>query len=165
MTVARCTVSALLLGLALSSQTKAKDTGYVFVSNEKTNDVTVIDPRQEDRVIKWIHTSHRPRGMSWQNDRKQLLVACGDDAVIDVIDVATLAVTDHIPTGADPEMFELSQDQKTLYVPNKAGSVVEVISISEKIIERNSNGRRAAGYRHERQREDLVRDLRYQRLG
>jgi YVTN family beta-propeller protein len=119
MTVARCTVSALLVGLALSTQTKAKDTGYVFVSNEKTNDVTVIDPRQEDRVIKWIHTSHRPRGMSWQNDRQQLLVACGDDAVIDVIDVATLAVTDHIPTGADPEMFELSQDQKTLYVPTR----------------------------------------------
>ena len=30
MTVARCTVSALLLGLALSSQTKAEDTGYVL---------------------------------------------------------------------------------------------------------------------------------------
>jgi hypothetical protein len=37
----------------------------------------------------------------------------------DVINVATLAVTDHIPKGANPEMFELSQDQKTLYVPNK----------------------------------------------
>ena len=45
-------LSTLFVCLALSTQASAKDTGYVFVSNEKTNDVAVIDPRQEDRVIK-----------------------------------------------------------------------------------------------------------------
>ncbi len=130
------TTLMLMLGLTLSSETVARETGLVFVSNERTNNITVIDPRQEDRVVKWIHTSHRPRGMSFLRDRTQLLVACGDDDVIDVIDVATLAVIDHIPTGASPEMFEPSLDQKTLFVPNRAKSVVEVINIAEKIIER-----------------------------
>jgi YVTN family beta-propeller protein len=32
-------------------------------------------------------------------------------------------------------MFELSRDQKTLYVPNKAGSVVQQINVVDKIIE------------------------------
>jgi len=72
-------LSTLFVCLALSTQASAKDTGYVFVSNEKTNDVAVIDPRQEDRVIKWIPTSHRPRGMAFRDDRRQLLVACGYD--------------------------------------------------------------------------------------
>ena len=42
--------------------------------------------------------------MKFHDNHKQLFVACGDDDVIDVIDVATLSVVDHIPTGASPEM-------------------------------------------------------------
>jgi PQQ-dependent catabolism-associated beta-propeller protein len=136
MTVTRCIVCALWLGLAVSTQTVAKGTGYVFVSNEQTNNIAVIDPKQEDRVIKWIETSRRPRDMVFRNDRQQLLVACGDDNVIDVIDVATLAVTDHVPTGANPQVFELSRDQKTLYVSNAAESTVQQIGVEDKFVER-----------------------------
>lgn len=121
--------------LVLSTQTSAKGTGYVFVSNEKTNNVAVIDPKQEYRIVKWIVTSHRPRDMKFSNDGKQILVACGDDNVIDVIDVATLTVTDHIPTGESPEMFGLSRDGNTLFVSNEEGSAVQEISIATKLIE------------------------------
>src|SRR5260370_33099171 len=93
----------LLLWLVLSVGASAKDTGYVFVSHERTNNIAVIDPKQDYRTIKWISTSRRPRGMQFRDDHKQLLVACGDDHVIDVINVATLAVGDHIPTVARPE--------------------------------------------------------------
>ncbi len=71
--------------------------------------------------------------MKFRNGRKQLLVACGDDAVIDV---ATLAVIDHVPPGANPEFFELSLDDKALYISNKAESTVQVISMAEKLIEK-----------------------------
>ena len=71
--------------------------------------------------------------MKFRNGRKQLLVACGDDAVIDV---ATLAVIDHVPPAANPEFFELSLDDKALYVSNKAESAVQVISMAEKLIEK-----------------------------
>ncbi len=135
MTVSIRTCLALLLWFACSPHAGAKGTGYLFVSNEQMNSVVVIDPKQDYRVAKWIETSHRPRGMAFRDERKQLLVACGDDDVIDVIDVATLTVTDHIPTGHNPEMFGLSQDEKMLYVANKAGSAVEVISVAEKMIE------------------------------
>jgi PQQ-dependent catabolism-associated beta-propeller protein len=135
MTVSRRTCLALLVWFAFSAQASAKGTGYLFVSNEQMNNVVVIDPKQDYRVAMWIETSHRPRGMAFRDDRKQLLVACGDDDVIDVIDVATLTVIDHIPTGHSPEMFGLSQDEKTLYVSDKAGSAIEAINVAEKIIE------------------------------
>ena len=116
-----------------SMPTYAKGTGFLFVSREKLNNIAVIDPQQDDRVIKWIETSRSPREMKFRNGRKQLLVACGDDAVIDV---ATLAVIDHVPPAANPEFFELSLDDKALYVSNKAESTVQVISMAEKLIEK-----------------------------
>jgi PQQ-dependent catabolism-associated beta-propeller protein len=135
MTVSRLAI-ALLLSLALSTQTNARGTGYVFVSNEQTNTVAVIDSRHEDQVIKWIKTSRRPRGMVFRDDRKQLLVACGKDNVIDVIDVATLAVIDHIPTGTNPEVFELSHDQNRLYISNSEKSAVQEIGLGDRFIGR-----------------------------
>jgi PQQ-dependent catabolism-associated beta-propeller protein len=139
-------ISTLLIGLAVSAQTSAKDTGYLFVSNEQTNNVAVIDPTQQHRVINWIRTSSGPRGMAFRNGREQLLVACGADNVIDVIDVARLAVIDHIPTGANPDMFELSRDQKTIYVSYKEGSAVHEIDVEEKLINREiSTGAKPSG--------------------
>jgi YVTN family beta-propeller protein len=129
-------LSVLLLWLALSAKTSAEGTGYVFVSNEQTNNIAVIDPKQDYQIIKWIETSRRPRGMSFLNGRKQLLVACGYDNVIDVIDVATLAVTDHIPTSADPELFQLSRDEKKVFVSFQEGSAVQEIGVEDKLIER-----------------------------
>ena len=129
-------LSALVLALVLSVEAKAKDTGYVFVSNEKTNNIAAIDPKQDYKIIRWISTSHRPRDMKFGDNRRLLYVACGDDDVIDVIDVATLRVADHIPTGPSPEMFALSRDGKALYVSNEEASSVQQISIADKIIMR-----------------------------
>ena len=127
----------LIACVALSTDAGAKGTGYVFVSHEKTNNIAVIDPRQDYKIIKWIPTSRRPRDMKFRDNRKLLYVACGDDDVIDVIDVATLAVVDHIPTGPSPEMFALSHDEGTLYVSNEEGSSVQEINIADKIIVRD----------------------------
>ena len=129
-------VALVVLGLALSTGARAKGTGYVFVSHEKTNNIAVIDPKQDYKIIRWIPTSHRPRDMKFGDNRRLLYVACGDDDVIDVIDVAALKVADHIPTGRSPEMFELSRDEKTLYVSNEEGSSVQEISIADKLIMR-----------------------------
>lgn len=127
---------ALVLGLALSAGARAKDTGYVFVSHEKTNNIAVINPKEDYKIIQWIPTSHRPRDMKFGDNHRLLYVACGDDDVIDVIDVAKLKVADHIPTGPSPEMFELSRGEKALYVSNEEGSSVQEISIADKIIMR-----------------------------
>ena len=129
-------IPVLSVALVLSAGAEAKGTGYVFVSHEKTNNVAVIDPKQDYKIIKWIQTSRRPRDMKFRDSRRLIYVACGDDDVIDVIDVATLSVVDHIPTGPSPEMFELSPDERTLYVSNEEASSVQEISIADKTIVR-----------------------------
>jgi PQQ-dependent catabolism-associated beta-propeller protein len=130
------TLAILATGLVVSPAAQAKNTGLVFVSHERSNNVAVIDPKRDYQIIKWIETSRRPRDLKFRDDHKQLLVACGDDDVIDVIDVAKLAVTDHIPTGPSPEMFELSRDEKSLYVSDEDASAVQEISMADKIITR-----------------------------
>ncbi len=108
-----CFMSQVLLALWLPAKASARGTGYVFVSNEKTNNIAVLDPRQDYKIIKWIATSQRPRNMKFVDDRRLLYVACGDDEVIDVIDVATLEIVRHIPTGRSPEMFVVNRGGKT----------------------------------------------------
>src|SRR5260370_30564508 len=100
----------LLLWLVLSVGASAKDTGYVFVSHERTNNIAVIDPKQDYRIIKWIATSRRPRGMKFRYHGKQLLVSCGGDEVIYVIDVPAPPFHDHIATRAWPQIFQLNDD-------------------------------------------------------
>src|SRR5690606_8606526 len=105
---------ALALGSALPAA--AADTGLVFVSNERSNNIAVIDPTQDNTIVKLIATAGRPRDMSFNQDHTLLYVACGDDDVIQVIDVAKLEVVDNIPTGRSPEMFRLSHDDALIYV-------------------------------------------------
>ena len=91
---------ALLL-LALAPPAAARDTGLIFVSNEKTNNLIVIDPRTY-KIVKDIKTSRRPRDMHFNAAHDKLYVACGDDDVIDIIDVAKLAVVGKLATGTSP---------------------------------------------------------------
>ena len=91
MTLSIGILEALFLGLMLltgpmllSTPTSAKGTGFVFVSSEKLNNIAVLDPKRDDRFIKWIETSRSPREMKFRNGRKQLLVACADNVVIDI---------------------------------------------------------------------------------
>ena len=84
----------------------AKNTGLIFVSNEKSNNVVVLDPKTY-KVVKEIKTSKRPRDMHFSADRTRLYVACGDDDVIDIVDVAKLDVIGRLKTGPSPETFAI----------------------------------------------------------
>ena len=77
--------SVLALVLLASPGTHAKDTGLIFVSNEKSNNLIVLDPKTY-QVVKEIRTSRRPRDMHFSADRTRLYVACGDDDVIDILE-------------------------------------------------------------------------------
>src|SRR3977135_4735447 len=53
---------ALVVPALVPGQSYAKDTGLIFVSNEKTNNLIVIDPKTY-QVVKDIKGSRRPRDM------------------------------------------------------------------------------------------------------
>jgi len=68
--------SALLFALALmcapgASPVWAKETGLIFVSNEKTNNVIAIDPATY-KVVQDIKVARRPRDMHFSADHSKL---------------------------------------------------------------------------------------------
>ncbi len=83
--------AVVILALFACAPARAKDTGLIFVSNEKTNNIIVIDPKNYT-VVNNIKVSRRPRDMHFNAEHNMLYVACGDDDVIDILDVAKLQV-------------------------------------------------------------------------
>src|SRR5713101_4158656 len=124
---------ALALAALAPAPSHAKDTGLIFVSNEKTNNLIVIDPKTY-QVVKDIKISRRPRDMHFNADHTRLYVACGDDDVIDIVDVAKLEVIGKLATGPSPETFALDEKRRRIYVANEEGSSLSVIDIDQNII-------------------------------
>src|SRR3979411_1071097 len=119
---------ALVVPALVSGQSHAKDTGLIFVSNEKTNNLIVIDPKTY-QVVKDIKVSRRPRDMHFSADHTKLYVACGDDDVIDIIDVAKLEVVGKLTTGSSPETFGIDEKRRRIYVSNEEGSSRSVLAM------------------------------------
>src|ERR1700757_1594719 len=106
----------LLPGLAAWLAAAAPAQAYdAYVSNEKSNTVTVIDT-DKWTVTNTIKVGQRPRGIEFTRDGKVVMVAVGDDDTIDVIDTKTQQVVDTLPSGPDPELFTQDASGKTLYV-------------------------------------------------
>jgi YVTN family beta-propeller protein len=130
--LAPSSLAAMLL-VAASSGGLAKDTALVFVSNERTNNLIIIDPKT-NTVVKDLKTSRRPRDMHFNADHTKLYVACGDDDVIDIIDVAKLELVYKLSTGASPETFGIDESRRRIYVSNEEGSSLSIIDIDQNII-------------------------------
>ena len=119
-----------LLGFAVASSAQA-DT--IFVSNEKSNTVSVVDGGKLE-VVATIKVGRRPRGITFNEDMTQIFVCVGDDNRIDVIDVASQKVVDRLPSGPDPELFVLDPQGHRLYVANEDDNMVSVVDIPTKKI-------------------------------
>ena len=124
---------AFVLALIVLAQAPAhaKVTGLIFVSNEKTNNLIVLDPKTY-KVVKDIKTSRRPRDMHFNADHSKLYVACGDDDVIDIIDVARLEVIGKLATGPSPETFALDEKRRRIYVANEEASTLSIVDMDRK---------------------------------
>ena len=104
-----------------------------YVSDEMANVVHVIDAPHWTSPSQ-IAVGKRPRGMVLSHDGKRLYVAVGNDDRIDVIDLATRKVVDHLPSGPDPERFAISPDGRWLYVANENDNAVSFVDIAAKKI-------------------------------
>jgi PQQ-dependent catabolism-associated beta-propeller protein len=130
---------ALLGGCRRASAEAARGT-YAVVSNEDSNDVSVVDVAR-DEVAFTVPVGKRPRGMRIARDGKTLYVAvsgtpkgggAGDDAAdaIAVVDLARREVVRRIPSGHDPEAFDLTPDGAKMYVSNEDRAEVSVIDVA-----------------------------------
>ncbi|MDQ6830278.1 MAG: beta-propeller fold lactonase family protein [Gemmatimonadota bacterium] len=141
--------AAKATGDSSHARAAAGSRGYLFVSNEGSDDVSVIDVAN-DTVVATVPVGKRPRGIHLSPDGKTLFVAVSgsprggpgvdesklppaDKAAdgIAVVDVATRKVVRRLPGGSDPETFALSPDGKTLYVSNEDAGTASVIDVDK----------------------------------
>lgn len=122
-----------------------------YVSNEDSQELTVIDTRM-DSVVTVIPVGTRPRGVRVAPDGKTVFVALSGSPKcpptmpdeeceklttdkskdgVAMVDVGTRRVTRVLPGGSDPETFDISHDGSTLFVSNEdadSASIVDVAS-------------------------------------
>jgi len=152
----------LLFGLSmfLIGCSQQKPGGYrVYVTNEVSGDLTVIDSESMNVVSK-IPLGKRPRGIHASPDGKTIYVALSGSPIagpgvdesklppadksadgIGVFDVAQQKLLRVIPSGSDPEEFDLSKDGKLLYVSNEDVGGVSILDLnSGKILKEIKTG-------------------------
>jgi PQQ-dependent catabolism-associated beta-propeller protein len=130
---------ALLVLPALCQPLGAKTSGKVFVSNEKSSTLTILD--QAGKVLQTLETCARPRGMSFNPEHTAIYVGCGDDNTIALYDIASLRLLRRYRNIAAPETFALHPDGRHLYISNEDDSEMSVLDVeSGEIVARYPTG-------------------------
>src|SRR5438034_3384430 len=138
-----CFIAGMITCLA-----RAEAPSYlVFVSNERSDDVTVIDGKT-DAVVTTFPVGKRPRGIHATPDGKRLFVtlsgsprmAPGIDENrapadkradgLGVIDGAARKLNDRWHVGSDPEQFAVSKDGKFAFIANEDDASASIVDLS-----------------------------------
>src|SRR3954465_16086031 len=146
-------MTRFLVGLAVgipalgAPRPAAGGTG-LYVSAEESGEIIVVDAERGE-VAARIPVGKRPRGVKLSHDGKRLYVALSgspraapgadesklpppDRAAdgVGVVDLATRKLVRTLPSGQDPESFDLSSDGKLLYVSNEESSEMSVVDLA-----------------------------------
>jgi PQQ-dependent catabolism-associated beta-propeller protein len=120
---------AFVVLAAAATFAAAEERGLVWISSEKDHAITLVDPRSL-AVVGTVATCKRPRHMQKLSNAPQLLVACSDSDAADLIDLATRRSLRRIPLGEDPEIFDLSRDDRTAYVSSEEDATLHVVDLA-----------------------------------
>ena len=120
----------------------------LYVSDEPGGAVVIVDP-EAGQVVERIPVGKRPRGLRVSRDGTQLLVAVSGSPIagpgvdesklpppdrsadgIAVVDLASRKLVRTIPSGNDPESFDISPDGKTLYASNEDASEMTALDLT-----------------------------------
>ncbi|MDO5704385.1 MAG: hypothetical protein Q4G49_04835, partial [Paracoccus sp. (in: a-proteobacteria)] len=85
-------IAALLMATAMPAFANR-----IFVTNERGNDVTVLDGTTHE-VIGHFPVGNRPRGITISPDGKELYVCASDDDLVRVFDPETMQETHTLPS-------------------------------------------------------------------
>src|ERR1043166_5971053 len=119
---------------------------FVFVSNERSGDITVIDGAT-DAVVTTFKAGKRPRGIHAAPDGKRLFVTLSGsprmapgldenrapaDKTADglgVIDPLQHKLIDRWHVGSDPEQFAISKDGKFAFIANEDDASALIVDL------------------------------------
>src|SRR6266850_847528 len=127
------TVALLMIVIALSvSGAVFAAEVRVFVTNEKSDNVTVIQAASQ-KLLATIPVGQRPRGVAASRDGGKIFVANSNSNNVSVIDPKTLKVVDTLPAGLDPEGITVDQ-RGLIYVVNENDSGLTIIDVAKRQI-------------------------------
>src|SRR5215468_4538698 len=131
-----------------SSPTLRKPPVTVYVTNEASGDLSVIDAANNE-VIATLPLGKRPRGIHITPDRKNIFVALSGSPIagpgvdedslpppdktadgIGIVDADRNEFLRLMPVGSDPEQFVISHDGGKLYVANEDAGLATIVDIS-----------------------------------
>lgn len=141
--------TVLIAAIAFAASTaKAGPAEYaVYVTNERSGDVTVIDGAS-DAVVATFPVGKRPRGLHASRDGKRVYVAVsgsprmapGVDAErapadksadgIGVIDVAARKVVEKWHAGSDPEQFSMNKEGALAFIANEDEASLSIVDLT-----------------------------------
>ncbi len=120
----------------------------LYVSDETGGNVVIVDPEGK-RVVERIAVGKRPRGLHLSIDGTQLFVALSGSPIappgvdasklpppdraadgIGVVDLAGRRLARTMPSGQDPEAFDLSPDGRTLYLSNEETAEMSALDLA-----------------------------------
>ncbi|MBT7950952.1 MAG: PQQ-dependent catabolism-associated beta-propeller protein [Gammaproteobacteria bacterium] len=101
----------------LSQSLQATSTNRIFVTNERSNSVSVINGDSLE-VEASIDIGERPRGIGLSPDRSELYVAVSEENLIAVVDPASLKILRRFKSGSDPETFAVHPNGN-IYISNE----------------------------------------------
>lgn len=146
-------VSGFALALALSAATGtafAQDY-FIYVTNEDSNDVSVIDGAS-DAVVATVPVGKRPRGLKVSPDGTRLYAAVSgapkcpptmdDDECEELetdlsadgiaeVDTAARKLLRVLPSGLDPEQFDVNWKTGLMYVANENANQASILDIAK----------------------------------
>jgi len=159
-----CGVCGCGLDVAAASSNAATARGYV--SNEDGESVSVLDTGSNTRIAT-IDVGKRPRGMKLSRDGSRLFVAVSglpkcppsvpDEECaklerdlkadgIAIVDTSRHKLIEVLAAGSDPEQFDISNDDKRLYVANEDVGMLSIVDVAAgKVIERIKVGQEPEG--------------------
>lgn len=107
----------------------AAGTNRIFVTNEHSNDVSVINGETLE-VEATIPVGERPRGIGFSPDHKELYVAVSEENAIAVIDPESLEVLRKFKAGSDPEAFAVHPNGN-IYLSNEDAGLASAFDLMD----------------------------------
>ena len=99
--------------------------GHIFVNNERTNTIQVIDVKTWKATASWpLAPCEAPTGIAYDNATNRLISGCNKTSV--VIDAKTGKIVATIPNGTRVDALGWDPSRKLIYVPNGNEGTVTV---------------------------------------
>ena len=107
----------LVLLTVLANSVLAAPSGRIFVTNEKSDTVSVINGSTLE-IEATIEIGERPRGIGLSPDGTELYVAVSEENKIKVVDPVSLKIIREFEAGSDPETFAVHPNGN-IYISNE----------------------------------------------